>query len=166
MENTTIVNASQATQATQKRPTYSLYGADISPWTETKPGSGGKQLSYLSWAAAWHIVKRYFPDARYEVIRDPNGRLVWADPVGFTVGVRLTLNGGEQYEEWLPVMDASNNSMRGEGYAYSTKSGDKQVSAATMRDVNDAIKRCLVKVIAMATGLGLTLWVPQGLPQV
>jgi len=152
--------------APAKRPTYSLYAIDITPWVEQKPAGGGKSLSYLSWAAAWHIVRRFFPDAVYEVIKAPDGRLFWADPTGYVVGVRLTLNGGETYETWLPVMDSNNNSMRGEGYSYTTKFGEKQVPAADMRDITDAIRRCLVKVIAESTGLGLCLWVPQGLPQV
>lgn len=156
----------QQTTAPAKRPTYSLYAIDISKWVEQKPAGGGKTLSYLSWAAAWHIVRRFFPDAIYEVIRDPHGRIFWADPVGFVVGIRLTLNGGEVYETWLPVMDGANNSMRGENYSYSTKFGEKRVEAADMRDITDAIRRCLVKCIAEATGLGLCLWVPQGLPQV
>lgn len=153
-------------QQTAKRPTYSLYSMNITPWVEQKPGGRGKMLSYLSWAAAWHIVKRYFPDAVYEPIRDPEGRIYWADPAGYVVGVRLTLNGGETYEEWLPVMDASNNSMGSEEKTQTTQYGEKKIGAADMRDVNDALKRCLVKVIGTATGLGLCLWVPQGLPQI
>ena len=154
------------TQPPQKRDTYSLYSMDISSWVETKPGGKGKTLSYLSWAAAWHIVKRYFPDAKYEPIRDQEGRIYWSSPAGYVVGVKLTLNGGEEYEEWLPVMDAGNNAMKETAYTYSTQYGDKSVEAADMRDVNDALKRCLVKVIATATGLGLCLWVPQGLPAI
>lgn len=161
-----IMNNQQTQPAPAKRPTYSLYAIDITHWVEQKPAGGGKTLSYLSWAAAWHIVKRYFPDATYEVIKDAHGRLFWCDPTGYVVGVRLTINGGETYETWLPVMDAKNNSMRGEAYSYSTKFGETQVPAADMRDITDSIRRCLVKVIAEATGLGLSLWVPQGLPQI
>ena len=69
-------------------------------------------------------------------------------------------------EMWLPVQDASFETMKEEPYEINYKSGSKKtVAAADMGDVNRAIMRCLVKNIAMF-GLGINVYQGEEFPNV
>ena len=166
-----------------------LNALNVNGHTETKK-SGGTELTYLSWPWAWAEVKRRFPEARYEIWRDAQGRPYAYDPLtGYMVYTTVTI-GGQTHTMWLPVMDGANNAMKAEPYTYTVKNPNykyakwderrngrydkfgnrqeetitKRVEAATMFDVNKAIMRCLVKNLAMF-GLGLYIYAGEDLPE-
>jgi hypothetical protein len=103
-------------------------------------------LSYLSWAWAWGVLKANYPQSCYEL----------SPPVFFGDGscevwVKLTVVDGEQsqtHDMWLPVMDHKNNAI---------KNPDS-------RKISDARMRCLVKAIAMF-GLGHYIYAGEDLPE-
>lgn len=70
---------------------------------------------------------------------------------------------GITYEDWLPVMDYSNRSMKSQGYSvqvydkYKKQYVEKKVEAATTFDVNSAIQRSMVRCLARH-GLGLYIY--------
>ena len=81
-------------------------------------------LTYLSWAWAWAEVKKQYPDASYEVLRDPQTDKPWFfDPaLGYMTMTNVTIN-GETLEMWLPVMDGANNAMMDAPYTFATRYG-------------------------------------------
>ena len=130
-----------------------LFLLDINGHIEKKNG-----LSYLSWAWAWAEVKKLYPTANYTI--EPYS---FDEKLGYMVFTTVTIN-GQTYRMWLPVMDNNNNSMKSEPYEVTTKYGKKQVSAASMFDINKAYMRCLVKNLAMF-GLGLYIYAGEDLPE-
>jgi len=122
-------------------------------------------LTYLSWAWAWAEVKKQYPDASYEVLRDPQTDKPWFfDPaLGYMTMTNVTIN-GETLEMWLPVMDGANNAMMDTPYTFATRYGEKQVNKATMFDINKTIMRCLTKNLAMF-GLGHYIYAGEDLPE-
>lgn len=122
-------------------------------------------LTYLSWAWAWDAVKRQYPDASYEVLRDPQTDKPWFfDPaLGYMTMTNVTIE-GETLEMWLPVMDGANNAMMDTPYTFATRYGEKQVNKATMFDINKTIMRCLTKNLAMF-GLGHYIYAGEDLPE-
>tara|TARA_R100000808_G_C2141463_1_gene149276 strand:- start:1415 stop:2074 length:660 start_codon:yes stop_codon:yes gene_type:complete len=100
-------------------------------------------LDYLSWASAWGILMKHYPDATYTFYDndyESNG----------TVAVNCSVQIGEcSRSMWLPVMDYRN----------------KAISAPTSSDINKAKMRCLVKCIAMF-GLGHYIYDGEDLPSV
>jgi uncharacterized protein (DUF2225 family) len=122
-------------------------------------------LTYLSWAWAWAEVKKQYPDASYEVLRDPQTDKPWFfDPaLGYMTMTNVTIE-GETLEMWLPVMDGANNAMMDAPYVFATRYGEKQVNKATMFDINKTIMRCLTKNLAMF-GLGHYIYAGEDLPE-
>ena len=122
-------------------------------------------LTYLSWAWAWGEVKKVYPDAVYQVLRDPATLkpYTYDDALGYMVMTDVTIQ-GQTLEMWLPVMDGANKSMKAEPYTYATRYGDKTVDAATMFDINKTLMRCLVKNLAMF-GLGHYIFAGEDLPE-
>ena len=140
-----------------------LNAIDCSEHIEKKKGSNGKELSYLSWAWAWQLVKGMYPDASY-VRREWEGKPYLFDPaLGYYVETSVTIQ-GETMTMSLPVMDSSNKSQTDHPYNYTTRYGEKTVEAATMFDINTALMRCLVKNLAMF-GLGLYIYAGEDIPQ-
>lgn len=157
---------------------------NVNGHTEQKNG-----LTYLSWAWAWAEVKKAYPDAKYEVVKQANGLPYVYDPLtGFMVYTTVTI-GDITHEMWLPVMDGANKAMKDEPYTYYVKDQafrychkdddgkyrdkygkehkeyvEKVVEPATMFDVNKTIMRCLVKNLAMF-GLGLYIYAGEDLPE-
>ena len=145
----------------EKNRTRSVYEVlseiDCSDKVETK---GDKvKLTYLSWAWAWGILLKNYPDATYTVyerkytkrtaeIEEEGSYNFFTD--GFTcwVKVGVTVNGVERIEQ-LPVMDNHHVSI--------------PYNSITSFDVNTAIQRCLVKAIARH-GLGLYIYAGEDLP--
>lgn len=115
-------------------------------------------LSYLSWAWAWQIVKKHFPNATYKVYeRDmiidnlgnvcpcnyfSDGRYAW-------VKTSVTIDDLE-YIEMLPVMDFKNKAVA--------------VDNIDSMAVNKTIQRSLTKALARH-GLGLYIYAGEDLPQ-
>ncbi|MCF0225197.1 MAG: DUF1071 domain-containing protein [Fibrobacter sp.] len=122
------------------------------------------QLSYLSWAWAWQIVKQHYPDATYTIYRSPHpvtiteggrertlpaglpyqtdGKTCWVE-TGVTIG-------GVEHIECLPVMDNRNSSVK--------------LEYMTSMDMNKAIQRSLTKAVARH-GLGLYIYAGEDLPE-
>lgn len=138
---------------------------------ETISGNGNRPLSYVSWSYAWGMFKQLFPDAKYEVVKNPNtGMPYFADPdAGIMVFTKITA-AGETHEMWLFVMDATCQAMRLTPYEYdkwNSKAGKwekKGVKAASVFDINKTIMRCLVKNMAMF-GFGLNIYCGDDLPE-
>lgn len=142
-----------------------LVNVNINDHVEKKT-AGGTELSYLSWAWAWKEAKTRCPDIEYEIVRQPDGLPYVYDPnTGYMVFTRVQVE-GIVYPMWLPVMDSNNRAMKMEPYEVTFKSGKSiYVQAATMMDINKAIMRCLVKNIAVATGIGLYIYAGEDLPE-
>lgn len=132
--------------------------------------SGGRPLSYVSWAYAWGMFKQIYPDAKYRIIKNENGLPYFADKdTGIMVYTEITAN-GETHEMWLFVMNSSNKAMRLEPYTYKkwkkyeNRWEEFGVEAATMFDINKTLMRCLVKNMAMF-GFGLNVYNGDDLPE-
>lgn len=132
--------------------------------------SSGRSLSYISWSYAWGIFKQLYPDAQYEIIKNPETNLPYFyDPeAGIMVYTRITAN-HETHEMWLYVMDEQNRAMRFVPYTYQqwnskTRAWEERgVRAATMADVNKTLMRALVKNMCVF-GFGLHIYASQDLP--
>ena len=148
-----------------------LFTVDVTKHVEEKEAGkdrNGKpiKLSYLSWAWAWAEAKKRCPSIQYEIKKQENGLPYVYDPkTGYMVYTSVTVD-GQTYEMWLPVMDGNNRAMKAEPYSLTFKSGNTiTVQPATMMDINKTIMRCLVKNIAVATGLGLYIYAGEDLPE-
>ena len=106
-------------------------------------------LTYLSWAWAWHEVKTRYPQASYTIYEDAEGCPYFTDGRTCWVKTGVTIEGLELIE-YLPVMDARNNSIP----------ADK----VTSFDMNKAIQRSLTKACARH-GLGLYIYAGEDLPE-
>ena len=108
-------------------------------------------LTYLSWAWAWAEVKKSYPSAVYEVIRDPQtDKPYFADPdLGIMVMTKVTIE-DISLEMWLPVMNHRNQSL--------------SVDQADMFAINKTLMRCLTKNLAMF-GLGHYIYAGEDLPE-
>lgn len=125
-------------------------------------------LSYLSWSWAWDEFKQAYPEATYEVIKNPEGLPYFESHAGAMVYTKVTAD-NLTHEMWLPVMDSKNKAMKAEPYTYTVKDWktkqlvEKTVDAFSMFDVNKALMRCLVKNLAMF-GLALYIYSGEDLP--
>lgn len=106
-------------------------------------------LSYLSWAWAWQIVKKNYPDSFYTIYENASGLFYHTDGKTCWVKTGVTINGLEHIE-YLPVMDFKNKSI--------------PLNAVTSFDVNKAIQRSLTKAVARH-GLGLYIYAGEDLPE-
>ena len=105
-------------------------------------------LSYLSWAWCWQIVKSHYPDASYNIYESPDGWNYFTDGKTCWVKVGVIIQGLEHIE-YLPVMDAKNQSI--------------PFDAVRSTDINKAIQRALTKACARH-GLGLYIYAGEDLP--
>ena len=105
-------------------------------------------LTYLSWAWAWQMVKSHFPDASYTIYENPEGWNYFTDGRYCWVKTGVTI-GGLEHIEYLPVMDARNQSIPFEN--------------VKSTDVNKTIQRSLTKACARH-GLGLYIYAGEDLP--
>jgi hypothetical protein len=144
----------------QKSVFETLSAINVNDKAEKKNG-----LTYLSWAWAWGEVKKIYPDATYQVLRDPTTSkpYFFDDSLGYMVMTIVTIQ-GQTLEMWLPVMDGANKAMRNTSYSYATRYGNKEVEAATMFDINKTLMRCLTKNLAMF-GLGHYIFAGEDLPE-
>ena len=101
-----------------------------------------QNITYLPWSAAWAAVKRKYPAATYEVLKDEKQNLYHTD--GRTCWVEVSVHIGDEVQvETLAVMDHKNQAVSAE--------------TVTSTQVNNSIKRCMVKCLALF-GLDLNLW--------
>ena len=103
-------------------------------------------LTYLSWSDCWATLADYDPESNYDF-----GEPKYYPDDTVEVSCTVTIKEGEhQFSRimYLPVMDHRNNS----------------VPSPTSRQISDARQRCLVKAVAVATGLGLYIYRGEDLP--
>lgn len=124
-------------------PFEMLQSINCNGHTEKKGG-----LTYLSWAWAWQMVKKTFPDAFYTIYENKDGMNYHTDGRTCWVKTGVTINGLEHIE-YLPVMDYKNNSIA--------------LAKVTSTDVNKSIQRSLTKACARH-GLGLYIYAGEDLP--
>lgn len=105
-------------------------------------------MSYLSWAWAWQILKEKFPSATYTIYENKDGLNYHTDGHTCWVKTGVTVEGIEHIE-YLPVMDFRNASI--------------PVSKVTSFDINKAIQRSLTKAVARH-GLGLYIYAGEDIP--
>lgn len=108
------------------------------------------ELTYLSWAWAWQIVKQNFPDSFYTIYEDANGIPYFTDGKTCWVKTGVTIQGLEHIE-YLPIMDFRNQAI--------------PLDNVTSTDMNKAIQRSLTKACARH-GLGLYIYAGEDLPDV
>ena len=120
------------------------------------------ELTYLPWSDCMDVLRSAFPSATYRVIKNSEGLPYFTDPdTGIMVFTEITIDGVTS-ECFLPVMDNKNQAMKLVPYTYNVWNSykkcneERNVAAATMFDINKTIWRCLVKNIAIATGIGYT----------
>jgi len=103
---------------------------DVSAETKKKG-----RFIYLPWTYAVDTLLQHDPQANWFYTQpiEHNGTLL--------VGCSVTAFGKEM-TEWLPVIDGAN----------------KAITNPNAMQVNNAMKRCLVKCIAICTGIGLSLY--------
>ena len=122
-----------------------------------------QNLSYISWANAWDMLKRKYPDASYIIYESQDGHAFWESKYGIDVKVWVTVNSLEHIVR-LPVMDWANQAMKDISYEYKTKYGKKICEAATQFDINKALQRAFTKAIAMHW-IGLYVYRWEDLPE-
>lgn len=156
----TIPQVEENATTDERRKAYfdALYSTDLSEEVEKKNG-----LSYISWSQAWKVMKQFYPSANYKIYTNPvNGLPVFESELGLMVHTAVEAD-GIVYEDWLPVMDYNNRSMKSQPYSIQvydkTKKQyvEKRIEAATAFDVNSAIQRSMVKCMARH-GLGLYIY--------
>ena len=107
------------------------------------------QLNYVSWADAWSLIKKHYPEAQRTIYEhEHTGLNFFSDGNTAYVKVGITIDGLEHID-MLPVMDYRNKAI--------------PVDSMTAFDVNKTIQRSTAKAIAMH-GLGLQLWTGEDLP--
>lgn len=125
-----------------------LNNIDASKYVEEKNG-----LKYLSWAWAWGIAKRIYPESYYTIYENADGWNYFTDGKTCWVKTGVTMVDGDwnlEHIEYLPVMNHRNASIPRE--------------AVTSFDVNKAIQRSLTKALARH-GLGLYIYAGEDLPE-
>lgn len=113
-----------------------------------KKNNGKVELSYLSWAWAWHYIKSRFPNAFYTIYERPDGVPYWTDGRTAWVKTGVTIE-GQEHIEYLPIMDYRNLSI--------------PLDKITSMDMNKAIQRSLTKAAARH-GLGLYIYAGEDIP--
>ena len=122
-----------------------LSAVDVSSHVKSKGN-----LSYLSWAWAWGEVAKRYPDATYEIYRNPHTNLPYdfVEGTGYMCYTTVAIE-GKPLKMWLPVIDFRNKSI---------------LSKATTFDINKTLMRCLTKNVAMH-GLGHYIYAGEDLPE-
>ena len=113
---------------------------DASGQTEKRGG-----YNYLSWSWCWTILKDHYPESKaaFSLEKFEGGTV--------EVACHLTVKQGEKEftdSHWLAVMDNRH----------------KAVKNPSATDISNTRMRCLVKTIAVVTGLGLYIYSGEDLP--
>ncbi len=131
---------------TSKTPWEILSAVDVGDKIEKK-----NNLSYLSWAWAWGVLKQHFPLAGFTKHTSPNGMPYFIDNQGYAfvkVTVSLGVMNSTDITEMLPILDHRN----------------KPIQGPNAFEVNNALQRCLAKAIAYH-GLGHYIYAGEDVPQ-
>lgn len=117
-----------------------LSRVDVSAHVEKKGN-----LSYLSWAWAWGVLMKHFPDVDYEFDVEKFDD----ETVEVRVAVAIKEDGQQVVRHmWLPVMNHRNQAIKN----------------PTAFDINTSKMRCLTKCLAMY-GLGHYIYAGEDLPE-
>jgi hypothetical protein len=103
-------------------------------------------LTYLSWAWAFTVLKNHFPESSIKIKKEQT----FSDGT-MEVRCEVTVKEGDQSSTqsmWLPVMDNRNNA----------------ITNPNARQINDARMRCVTKCLGLH-GLGLYIYAGQELPE-
>lgn len=124
------------------------YALDVSKYVETR--GGAFQASYISWAHCISLLKLNHPNLAVEVIESGDGTPSFF--VGDTAFVKVRIinedDGKASPVHFFPVMDKKFNAIKN----------------PTCTDINYSIMRAKAKVIAIVTGLGLSLFAGEDIP--
>lgn len=120
-----------------------LNSINVSEHVEKKAG-----LNYLSWAWAWTELKKRYPEAKKNVIKNEEGWLYHTDGKTCWVEVSVTINNIEEIE-YLPIMDYKNQAI--------------PLANIKSTNVNTSIQRAITKAIARH-GLGLYIYAGEDIP--
>lgn len=123
-----------------------LYNLDVTPLVKGYK-TGNRELTYLSWANAWQLLKHQDEGATYEVCVANDGFPLFSRGSLHFVKTVVTAFGRSE-TCWLPVMDNKHNA----------------ITNPNGRQVNDSIMRCLAKNVALF-GIGLKLYTGEDLKQ-
>lgn len=119
---------------------------DVSAHVEKK----GK-FSYLSWPFAVAEFRKNCPSGVWAVTKG-NGSPVMTTPQGNFVEVAVTPDSAQPeltFTQIHPILDSNN----------------KPIQSPNSFQVNTSIQRCIVKAIAIATGIGLYIYAGEDLPE-
>ncbi len=127
-------------------------------------------VSYLSWANAWGLVKAIYPDATYKIKEYPNWQQLpdgTFQQVG-TLDYRITSVGCEVEVtvniEFTFLLKLNKNSLLNYTQKlYPMDAKNEPIMKPSIKDINKAQMRCLVKALATA-GLGLNIYAGDDLP--
>ncbi len=109
------------------------------------------KFSYLSWPFAVSEFRKNCPNGTWATIKH-NGSPVLTTDQGHFVEVEVTPDmetPGIKFSQIHPILDSNN----------------KPVQSPNAFQVNTSIQRCLVKAIAIATGIGLFIYAGEDLPE-
>lgn len=129
--------------ANAKSSFETLSNINVNDKVEKKNG-----LSYLSWAWAWQVVKKHYPQSTYTIYENNDGFNYHHDGMTAWVKTGVTIEGIEHIE-YLPIMDYRNKSI--------------PLTDLTSFHVNSSIQRSLTKAIARH-GLGLYIYAGEDIP--
>jgi hypothetical protein len=106
------------------------------------------KYTYIPWSSAWKKIKEFDPNANFEVHTTEQGFPAFIKPkMGGFVKVSVTIN-NQTHTEFHAIMNNYNNA----------------IIEPDSTDINNSIKRCLVKVLAYF-GFGLSLYEGEELPE-
>ncbi|MGL5580229.1 MAG: DUF1071 domain-containing protein [Cetobacterium sp.] len=120
-----------------------LFRLDIKQFTEEK-----MNLTYLNWAQAVRLAKEHDPDFTYKFVENAAGGYEFPGGTGWLVKTECTFK-GLTLPMTLAIMGLKNES--------------KKIVDA--RDIADSLVRCLVKNIAVVSGIGLALYAKEDIEQ-
>lgn len=109
------------------------------------------RFNYLSWTFAVCELRKLDSKAMWEVKHFSDGSVPYMKTdTGYFVEVTVLLSDGTSFSQIHPVLDNSN----------------KPLTSPNAFQINTSIQRCLVKAIALASGIGLSLYAGEDLPTV
>ena len=107
-------------------------------------------FNYWSWASCWRTFKRFYPEGYYKNLNPNQNHIVINNKItgefaGAAVYVQIFKNKEDKtgHIEYLEVTNFKNQVLK----------------EYDIRDIQYTLKRCLVKAIAIYTGIGLDMWI-------
>ena len=127
-----------------------LYNKNVSEFVEKK----GK-FNYLSWAFAVKELKKAYPEATYIQVYNEQNKPYFQDESGCYVKINLFLTKQDRKDDFYqpfthPILNNQN----------------KTILKPNSFEVNTSFMRGLTKLIGMCTGIGLSLYSGEDLPEV